>query len=90
MTKDMLVATMAKKTGVSKKVAAQCLDAFTETVAEQLAQDRKVMMVGFGVFETRTRRGREVTVPNTETKARVPDRKVPAFRPGKTLQDALD
>ena len=53
-----------------------------------LAQGEKVQIIGFGTFEVRERKARNVISPATGKEIRVPATKVPAFKPGKSLREA--
>lgn len=90
MNKPQLVAIMAERSGVSRKEVEKVLDAFIGTVADTLKQNKKVLLVGFGVFEMRERKTKIVTIPNSTRTARIPNRRVPAFRPGKDLMEATE
>ena len=75
MNKTELIDVMASKTGMTKKNAEAALNAFVETVSEQLAKGDKISLVGFGTFEVAERA--EITVEGTDgAKAR----KVKGFR----------
>lgn len=90
MNKPEVINAIAKRTGVKKRQVALVMNAFFGLVGETLQQGRKMKIVGFGTFETHTRKTRTVTVPTTGEVARVPNRTVPVFRPGKDLKDAVE
>ena len=89
MNKTELVAAIAEKAELSKKDAEKALKAFTETVAEQLKNGDKIQLVGFGTFEVRHRAARKGRNPQTGAEIEIPASKVPAFKPGKALKDAV-
>ncbi|WP_411355436.1 HU family DNA-binding protein, partial [Peptoniphilus harei] len=59
MNKSELVASIAEKSGLTKKDAEQALNGFISSVQEALADGEKVQLVGFGTFEVRQRKARE-------------------------------
>ena len=89
MNKTELVEAVAKKMGTTKKEAEAAVSAFTETVKEALAEGKKVQLVGFGNFEVRERAARKGRNPQTGEEIEIPASKVPAFKPGKSLKDAV-
>lgn len=89
MNKSELVAAMAEKANLSKKDAEAALNAFTDTVAAALKKGDKIALVGFGTFETRERAAREGRNPQTGATIKIAASKVPAFKAGKALKDAV-
>ena len=89
MNKTELVTALAEKTGVSKKDTEQVLNAFFSTVQETLKQNDKVQIPGFGTFEVRERAARTGRNPHTGETIEIAAAKVPAFKPGKGLKDAV-
>lgn len=89
MNKTELVTALAEKTGVSKKETEQVLNAFFSTVQETLKQNDKVQIPGFGSFEVRERAARTGRNPHTGETIEIAAAKVPAFKPGKVLKDAI-
>lgn len=89
MNKTELVAALAEKTGASKKDTDNTLNAFTEVIIEALKRDGKVQLPGFGTFELRTRAARTGRNPHTGETIKIAAAKVPAFKPGKGLKDAI-
>ena len=89
MNKTELVDAIAKKAGLTKAQAARALDAFLDTVEETLKQGGSVVLVGFGTFTVKERRERQGRNPRTGEPMVIPAAKVPAFRPGKKLRDAV-
>ena len=82
MNKSELVENIAKKTGLSLKDANAAVAAFIE--------GDSVVLVGFGSFVVRDRAARTGHNPRTGESLDIPAVKVPAFRPGKTLKDAIN
>ena len=90
MTKADLVNAMAEKAGMSKTDAEEALKAFTETVTEALKAGDKVAMVGFGTFSVGARAARTGQNPQTGEKIQISAAKVPKFKAGKALKDAVN
>ncbi len=89
MNKAELIATMAETSGVSKKETELVLNAFIATVQKTLKQDGKVQIPGFGSFEVRERAARSGRNPLTGEAIEIAAAKVPAFKAGKGLKDAI-
>lgn len=89
MNKMEIVATMAEKTGLSKKDCEAVLGALTETVADTLKAEDKVQLVGFGSFEIKKRAARTGRNPRTNESVEIPAAKLPVFKAGKALKDAI-
>ena len=89
MNKSELVAAIAEKAELSKKDAEKAVKAFTDTVAEQLKAGEKIQLVGFGTFEVRERAAREGVTPRTGDQIKIAASKVPAFKAGSALKDAV-
>ena len=91
MNKTDLVSRMAEKTEMKKKDAEKLLNAFIETVQEELVSGEKVQLVGFGTFETRERAARKGRNPrNPEQEIDIPASKAPVFKAGKSLKEAIN
>ncbi len=89
MNKSELVAAVAEKSGLSKKDAGAAVNAVFDAVSESLAKGESVSLVGFGVFEVRQRGERQGRNPSTGEVMTVLAKKVPAFKAGKALKDAV-
>mgnify|MGYP000447867384 CR=1 FL=1 len=89
MNKSELIKSLADKAQVTQKDAAKALDALVETIQQALASGDKVQIIGFGSFEVRDRKERKVISPATGEEIIVPATKVPAFKPGKSLKEAV-
>ena len=90
MNKSELIEALASKAEVSKKTAAAVLEAFTDTVTEELAKKEKITLVGFGTFETRERAARTGKNPRTGEALKIAASVAPAFKAGKALKDAVN
>lgn len=89
MTKAQLVTEIAEKSGLTKKDSEKALAAFIETVTDTLAKGEFIQLVGFGTFEVRERAERTGINPRTKEKIDIPATKVPAFKAGRALKDAV-
>ena len=89
MNKQELIAVMAENAGLSKKDAEAALKAFMGAVEGALVKGDKVQLVGFGTFEVRERAARTGRNPQTKETITIPASKVPAFKAGKALKEAI-
>ena len=89
MNKAELVAAVAEKTALSKKDSEKAVNAAFDTISAELAAGGKVQLVGFGSFETKTRDARVGRNPRTKEEIQIPASRVPAFKAGKALKDAV-
>ncbi len=89
MNKAELVATVAEKSGLTKKDADKALTAVIDGITDALKAGDKVQLVGFGTFEIRERAARTGRNPLTKAEITIPASKVPAFKAGKALKDAV-
>ena len=67
----------------------QVVDIFFEEIAQRLAEGGRIELRGFGAFSTREREARTGRNPRTGEEIKIAARKVPAFKPGKALRDAV-
>lgn len=89
MNKTELVAAVATKAELSKKDAEAAVKAVIESVTEALADGEKVALVGFGTFDVKTRAARTGKNPRTGEAIEIPAAKVPSFKAGSALKDAV-
>lgn len=87
MNKVELIASLAIKTGVTKKDAEATLVAFQDIVKDELLSGGKVQLVGFGTFEVAERAEKKGRNPKTGEALVIPASRVPKFKPGKTFKD---
>lgn len=87
--KAELVDRVAKKTQLTKKDVTATVDALFETIQEALAAGEKVQVIGFGNFEVRERAARKGRNPQSGEEIQIDASKVPAFKAGKALKDAV-
>lgn len=89
MTKEQMIELMAKESGITKKQAGEALSAFMGGVTSQLIQGDKVSFAGFGTFSISQRKARTGRNPQTGAAIEIPASKVPVFRAGKNLKQAV-
>ena len=89
MNKSELIAIIAEKAELTKKDAEKALNAFVESVTEGLKKGEKVVLVGFGSFETKKRAARKGKNPQTGAVIDIPAATVPSFKVGKGLKEAV-
>ena len=89
MNKTELVAAVAAKAEISKKAADAAVAAVFAEIEGALAKGEKVQVIGFGTFEVRERAAKEGRNPQTGEKIAIAASKVPAFKAGAALKDAV-
>ena len=89
MNKSELIAAVAAKADLSKKDAEAAVKAVMDSVSEALADGDKVALVGFGTFEVKTRAARTGKNPRTGEAIEIPAAKVPSFKAGAALKNAV-
>ena len=90
MNKTELIAAIAERAEISKKDSEKALKACIDVVTEQLKNDDKVQLVGFGTFEVSKRAAREGRNPQTGQTMKIDACKAPKFKAGKALKDAIN
>jgi DNA-binding protein HU-beta len=88
--KAELVEQVASKTGKTKKEAGATVDTVFQAISEALQEGDKVTLIGFGNFEVRERAARKGRNPQTGEEIQIEASRVPAFKPGKQLKDAVN
>jgi len=88
MTKQELIDIIANKTQTTKKMAADCLDAFMETLMDAIKNGDIVRLIGFGTFKVRAKAARVGRNPQTGKPISIPAKIVPVFRPGTKMKKA--
>ncbi len=90
MNKTELIEHIATSADISKAAAARALDATIEAIKLTLSNGADVSLVGFGTFTVGKRAARVGRNPRTGVAIKIDAAKVPKFRPGKALKDALN
>lgn len=89
MKKAELIDAVATKSELTKQDSKKAVDALFETISNTLAKEEKIQLIGFGTFEVRERGERTGRNPQTGEEMTIPASKVPAFKPGKELKEAV-
>ena len=87
MNKAELTQAIEAKTGLNKDDIDKVIKTFTEVVADELAKDGKVQLIGFGTFEVRKRKAKTARNPQTGEAVKVKATKVPVFKAGAGLKE---
>ena len=90
MNKSELIDQIAESADISKTAAGRALEATIDAVEGSLKNGESVSLVGFGTFLVRERAARAGRNPKTGEAIQIAAAKVPAFKPGKALKDALN
>ena len=90
MNKSQLVDKISESADLSKAAAGRALDSFIEAVSEALQSGDQVSLVGFGTFLLRERASRSGRNPQTGETIEIAAAKIPAFKAGKALKDAVN
>ena len=88
--KSELIDRVAAGSDISRAAAARALDATLAAIVDALKQSDPVALVGFGTFSVRDRAARTGRNPQTGETIEIGAARVPAFKPGKALRDALN
>ncbi len=90
MNKSELIEAIAKSADISKAGAERALDSAIASIKQGLKKGGSVTLVGFGTFYVGKRAARTGRNPRTGASIKIKAAKVPKFRPGKALKDALN
>lgn len=90
MNKEDMAGLLAQKARLTKKDAETALDAVFDIITNALSSGEKVQIVGFGAFEVKSRAPRVGRNPKANVPVEIPARKMPVFKPGKPLKEAVD
>lgn len=86
MTKNELIEKVAKKANLTKRAAADAVNAVFNLSRDALVRGEKVVITGFGTFLIRSRAARRGRNPQTGETIQIPNKKTPGFTAGKTLK----
>ncbi|ABY44667.1 HU family DNA-binding protein [Bacillus mycoides] len=89
MNKTELIKNVAQNAEISQKEATVVLQTVVESITNSLAAGEKVQLIGFGTFEVRERAARTGRNPQTGEEMQIAASKVPAFKAGKELKEAV-
>ena len=90
MNKTDVVDSVSKVAKLSKKNSESAINAVLDTISDALANDEKVVLVGFGTFEVRNRAARKGRNPSTKEEIKIPASKAPVFKAGKGLKEKVN
>ncbi len=90
MNKSELIDAIAEDADISKASASRALDSVIDSITNSMKKDDSVTLVGFGTFTVRNRAARTGRNPRTGEAIQIKAAKVPAFKPGKALKDAIN
>lgn len=90
MNKAELIEHIAKQADISKAAAGRALEAALGAIKNSMKKGGKVVLVGFGTFELGKRSARTGRNPQTGAPIKIKSAKVPKFRAGKALKDAVN
>ncbi len=88
MIKTDLINTVVEQ-GLSKSKATEVVEIIISTIKDALQRGEKVQLVGFGTFRVKERKGRVGRNPRTGESVDIPTKRVPLFKAGKALKDAV-
>lgn len=89
MNKTELIASVAEKSGITKKDAERVVNATIDTITAALAADDRVQLSGFGIFEVKQREARVGRNPRTKETIEIPASRQPVFKASKALKDSV-
>lgn len=87
MNKTELINAIAEKAGLSKVDSKKALDAFIDTVSDELKKGGKIALVGFGTYSVSEKAARKGINPRTKETINIPAKKVVKFKAGSELAD---
>ncbi|MDG1752474.1 MAG: HU family DNA-binding protein [Thalassotalea sp.] len=90
MNKSELIAKIAESADITKASAGRALDSLINSVTTELASGGDVALVGFGTYKVNDRAARTGRNPQTGAEIQISAAKVPAFKAGKALKDAVN
>jgi DNA-binding protein HU-beta len=90
MNKTDLIDAIAQSTDLTKKESEAAINATLDAIVDALAKDEKVVLVGFGTFETKKRAARKGRNPSTGKPMDIPASKAPVFKAGKGMKDKVN
>ncbi|UCH92763.1 MAG: HU family DNA-binding protein [Candidatus Aminicenantes bacterium] len=89
MNKSELIKQISAKAKLKLSDTEKLVNAFIETVSEELRNKGKVTLVGFGTFAVAHRKAKTGVNPKTGAKITIPAKNVPVFKPGKALKEMV-
>ena len=90
MNKQELIDQISEAADLSKIAASKAIDAFTQVITDTLSAGDSVALVGFGTWDTAVRSARQGRNPQTGKAIQIKEARVPRFKAGKCLKDAVN
>jgi len=90
MNKTDLIDAVAQATDLTKKESEAAINATLDAIVGALSSEEKVVLVGFGTFETKKRAARKGRNPSTKEVINIPASKAPVFKAGKGMKDKVN
>lgn len=90
MNRSELITAVSEKAEISKKDAEKAVNATLQVIGETIETGEKVQLVGFGVFDVKSRAAHVGRNPKTKEEIQIPASRVPVFKPGKALKDTVN
>ena len=90
MKKQDFIKAVAQQADVSQATASDCFDAVVDTITKALKKGDKLTFVGFGTFSVKERAARQGRNPRTGETIQIKAAKIPSFKAGKALKDAVN
>ena len=90
MNKSELIEAVAASADLPKAAAGRALDAMVEAITDALKKNDQVVLVGFGTFAVKERAARTGRNPQTGAPINIAAAKIPGFKAGKALKDAVN
>lgn len=90
MNKSELIDAIADSADISKAAAGRAVDAVVESVTNALKSGDQVTLIGFGTFSVKERAARTGRNPQTGAEIQIAAAKIPSFKAGKALKDAVN
>lgn len=90
MNKSEIIAAMAAKCGLTKKETSTALESLIDSITDALKTGERIVIPNLGTFEVRERAAREGKNPRTGEAIEIPTKKIPAFKAGKALKEAVE
>ena len=90
MNKTDLIDAVARETDLTKKESEAAINATLEAIVDALSNEEKVVLVGFGTFETKKRAARKGRNHSTKEVINIPASKAPVFKAGKGMKDKVN
>ncbi|MBT3093099.1 MAG: HU family DNA-binding protein [Candidatus Thiodiazotropha endolucinida] len=90
MNKAELIEAMAESADISKAAAGRALDGMVDAVTKAMKEGDTLALVGFGTFSVKERAAREGRNPQTGETIKIKASRIPSFKAGKALKDAIN